>query len=272
MILKNSCRLCYGSTQETFSRIVLNKYKVKYFRCLDCESLQTEQPYWLDEAYENNIAYIDTGGGRRAIENIATTYAIMKLYTLFNHLDFGGGDGLLCRLCRDIGINSYVHDKFAFPSYAQGFSIPNFQNPDIITAFEVIEHFSDPAREILKLFSLNSTIVLLSSEIYNSQDSDWSYLAPETGQHIFFFSKKSIESLASRQGFNVFFSGNYILFVRKDVYSKTRSTISRVLLSSALKLPLRFFVLSRPNYYADVDSNALRENFSKRSGSHSQKS
>ena len=53
---KNSmyCRLCSGETSFVFNHKVLNKFDVKYYRCSNCESLQTEKPYWLDEAYEKS--------------------------------------------------------------------------------------------------------------------------------------------------------------------------------------------------------------------------
>ncbi len=37
------------------------KYEVQYYRCPECYFAQTEDPYWLDEAYQNALNLSDTG-------------------------------------------------------------------------------------------------------------------------------------------------------------------------------------------------------------------
>jgi len=58
----------------------------------------------------------------------------------------GIGDGLLCRLLRDYNVNCYVKDKYAVATYGQGFSELDFATPNLLLAFEVLEHFAAPAR------------------------------------------------------------------------------------------------------------------------------
>ena len=55
------CRLCAGTVEPAFRKRVLERYSVTFFRCLTCESLQTERPYWLAEAYQSALAGSDTG-------------------------------------------------------------------------------------------------------------------------------------------------------------------------------------------------------------------
>ena len=89
---KNTCRLCGGSITALFSKTVLGKYAVTYFRCSGCLSLLTERPYWLDEAYrESNLSNADTGAAQRNLRNLAATYGISKLLKAKNVIDIGGG-------------------------------------------------------------------------------------------------------------------------------------------------------------------------------------
>jgi len=46
-----TCRLCGGEARLYGGRSVLGKYEVAYYECGQCGSLQTEEPYWLEEAY-----------------------------------------------------------------------------------------------------------------------------------------------------------------------------------------------------------------------------
>ena len=106
------CRLCGSPTSDIFQLTVLSEHEVHYYECFGCGSLQTEAPYWLDTAYNStNLSREDTGAAQRSIQNSAAVFAISRLLNLKNVFDFGGGDGLLCRLLRDTGINCFLGDK-----------------------------------------------------------------------------------------------------------------------------------------------------------------
>ena len=47
-------------TATVFS-IILGVHDVAYFQCVACHSLQTQKPYWLESAYQHNLAELDTG-------------------------------------------------------------------------------------------------------------------------------------------------------------------------------------------------------------------
>jgi hypothetical protein len=63
----NKCRLCDGTTLLKFRRIVLLKYDVGYHKCLKCGSIQTDGPFWLDEAYSIPGVHIDVGIASRTV-------------------------------------------------------------------------------------------------------------------------------------------------------------------------------------------------------------
>jgi hypothetical protein len=212
----DKCRLCNSETNYQFKKIILNKYEVKYFKCTYCKSLQTENPYWLNEAYIVNLSKFDTGAAQRVLNNFTKTFIISRILKIKNILDLGGGDGLFCRLLRDHSINCFSRDKYAKPTYAQEFQIPTFEKPDLVTAFEVVEHFSRPHSDFNELFELEPSLLLLSTGIYNSQDEDWWYLNPESGQHIFMYGKEAFGLIGERYGYTPHFLGELILFTKRN--------------------------------------------------------
>lgn len=209
-----TCRLCGGHVRKQFELLVLGRHQVGYYHCTQCGSLQCEYPFWLQEAYELNLSSLDAGAVQRSLSNAAAVVAIAGLTRCKNIVDFGGGDGLLCRLLRDYGLNCFVDDKFAAPTYAQGFTHPNFLRPDILLAFEVIEHFAEPAVELARLFDVQADIVMVSTELYSQQRADWWYLTPSTGQHLFFYSRQALLKVADRFGYELRIFRKYVIFYR----------------------------------------------------------
>lgn len=228
------CRLCSKSLRFQFKGVVLGKHHIDYFACTACESLQTEKPYWLAEAYANNLADLDTGAAQRCFVNLGASHAIARIFGLQNIIDFGGGDGLHARLLRDHGLNAFVEDAHAQPGYAQGFTQPDFQSADLITAFEVMEHFANPAEDLNAIFNRGAKAVLASTTRWHGEGPDWWYLTPSTGQHIFFYSQAAIAMIAARFGYTLAASGNYLLFLKPELASSSRLGLARLLLRSRL--------------------------------------
>ncbi len=233
---RDLCRLCDGQLELQFQLQVLGQYRVSYFRCQNCHSLQTERPYWLEQAYRaNNLSHLDTGAVQRNLQNLAACWAIAKLLDLDNVVDVGGGDGLLCRLLRDYEINCFVYDKYASPTYAQGFDVPDFARPDLIVAFEVIEHYAEPRNDVEELFVTRPKAVLASTGIFNTQGPDWWYLAPESGQHVFFYSKPALQLIARTHDYDLVSGSGYLLFLQRGVYGGLKKRLARMLLRSGMR-------------------------------------
>ncbi|UUQ66748.1 class I SAM-dependent methyltransferase [Pseudomonas fuscovaginae UPB0736] len=239
------CRLCHGPLQPLFKSTLLRKYEVDYFKCTECHSLQTEPPYWLDEAYGKNLSSLDTGAAQRNIHNWAACSFISRLFAVKNVIDMGGGDGLLCRLLRDHGLNCYVKDRYASPNYAQGFTDPDFETPDLVLGFEVMEHFANPAEDLEDIFKYKSKFVLLSTELYAGQTKEWWYLTPDSGQHIFFYSQQAIELIANKHGYSFVVSGGFILFFRNNV-SSIKRIFANILLKARICRLLKPLVVMLP--------------------------
>ncbi len=88
---------------------------------------------------------------------------------------------------------------------------------DLITAFEVFEHLSHPSVSLAGLFHSNPRFIIASTEIYSGQDVSWWYLTPHQGQHVFFYSRDALRSLASRHHYSYYeISGRYV-FAREPL-------------------------------------------------------
>lgn len=224
--LKQRCPICASNMEKLFSTTVLLKYDVDYFRCLDCGLIQTEQPYWLDEAYDSAITDLDVGLVQRNLELSEKVSWIIDRYfdTRQRFLDFAGGYGLFVRLMRDKGFNFSHHDDFCDNLFAKYFSLSDLDNADLqfelVTAFEFFEHVSDPIIHCKKMLSLSDSI-LFTTELapdYIKSVDDWWYFIQETGQHITFYSRQSLILLAQKMGADLYTDG-----VRLHAISRRKS-------------------------------------------------
>ena len=99
------CRVCGAQSGGFGSARVFERIDVQYFQCSRCRFVQTEQPYWLDEAYSSPLIAADVGAVARNLRFAGITQALIQ--QCFDpdraFLDYGGGYGLFVRLMRDRG-------------------------------------------------------------------------------------------------------------------------------------------------------------------------
>jgi hypothetical protein len=223
--LISKCRLCSSNLVFKFSNVILGKYKINYFECENCLSLQTENPYWIEEAYDDWITKYDTGAYARTEKTSLVSLFICKIFKFKNVIDVGGGDGLFCRILRDYNINCFSSDKYSNNLYSRIFTKPNFKNPDLLTCFEAVEHFENPKEELEKIFKLNPRMFLFTTSIYNKQDQNWDYLEYQTGQHIFFFSKDAIKKIGKKYNYQVLFLESGFILMTSNNFQCNKITL-----------------------------------------------
>jgi len=213
------CKVC-GAPSTFFGKTgILKKYSVQYFRCQQCGFIQTEEPFWLEEAYSSAIACQDVGIMQRNLINREVTSAVLNLLypSISTAVDFGAGHGVLVRLMRDRGFNFFWSDLHAQNDYARGFECPEGATFDFLTAFEVLEHLVDPVSELSRLMSVSDNVFVSTCTVPKPVPklSEWWYFLPSSGQHISFYTVESLQLLATRFGRSLLSAGPYHLFSRE---------------------------------------------------------
>jgi len=215
------CNVCGTMNHSFFSGAVLEKYNINYYYCQNCGFIQTEYPHWLEEAYSKPINVSDTGYLVRNLSNVK--YLTVFLYMLFGtngvFLDYAGGYGVFVRLMRDIGFDFTWYDKYTKNLFASGFEWDEKSKVDAITIFETFEHFVEPMTEIQSLLQ-TSNIVVFSTELYPEpvpRPEDWWYYGLEHGQHISFYSKKTLKYIANKFDVYYYKIGSLHIFSRKKI-------------------------------------------------------
>lgn len=216
-----NCKICSQNVEKIFTRKVLSKYDVSYFRCINCHFIQTEEPFWLEEAYGlGAISALDVGIisrntflAKKTEEILDELFPLDKLFPElepFIGVDYGGGQGIFVRMMRDMGYNFYRQDLYAENLYTKYFDITDLTKDThftILTAFEVFEHLPNPIEEIKKMFDY-ADILLFSTELQPSDEiseiEKWWYIVPETGQHVSLFNKTTLEKIAKILDVNLY--------------------------------------------------------------------
>jgi len=217
-----------GEAKYIFTAKILEKYDVKYYQCEETGFIQTEEPYWLGDAYSSAITKLDLGLPYR--NELLRSRVVRMINKYFDkegvYLDYAGGYGLFTRLMRDQGFNFFHSDKYCENLFAEYFDLNDINKKDefdLVTAFEVFEHMADPMTEILEITKLSDHI-LFTTELQpdsrlDSVDSWW-YFIPETGQHISLHTIKSLTYIAEKLGYNFYTDGTSSHLFTKKNFSK----------------------------------------------------
>lgn len=244
-----ACSICTSNLKFSFSHKILNRYIADYYFCESCGYLKVVSPFWLNEAYSSAITSTDTGILSRNLSLLPKISSI--LYWVLNergkgkYLDVAGGYGLLTRLMRDVGFDFYWSDKYCENLFARGFEY----NDDVgccnaVTAIEVLEHLTDPLsflREVLS--NTHAETIIFTTELFSGEPpspDSWWYYAFESGQHIGFFQRKTLEKMASLLNMNFYSSNGIHIFT-----TKTLSKFFLYILTHKFISPFSFFLIRK---------------------------
>lgn len=161
----------------------------------------------------------------RPLQNAQALLSIFKeVGPTLDHLDYGGGDGLLSAELNNAGWRSESYDPFV----DGGADIDGSKQYDLITAFEVFEHVPDPQALVASLEGMLKPdgIIMFSTLLADGQIKDgeklrWWYAAPRNG-HISLYTKNSLRWLATGFGlkFGSYSEGFHGMWRANDTWAK----------------------------------------------------
>lgn len=251
------CKICGNKTDFFSEAEILFKYKIKYFICPNCNFVQTENPYWLDEAYSEAINYSDIGILKRNSDLINPTKNVINFFydKTGEFIDYGAGYGILVRTMRDRGYKFFWADKYCENLFARDFEAKEM-NYELLTAYEVYEHLENPLEEIREMLKYSNNILFTTYLLPNSKPKpgEWWYYTLDHGQHISIYSMKSMEILARLLNKNFYSNGKNIhLFTDKKISGIIFKIITLPYLTNL------FSVFSRRNSLLDDDYSDILE-------------
>lgn len=219
-----NCKICARPVVPFARATVLRKHDVQYFKCEHCGFVQTEYPYWLEEAYSNAIVNIDIGPINRGIQCSEKTKALVvgffKAHEKF--IDYGAGYGVFVRMMRDLGLDFYYYDKYCENIFARDFEAEMETHYELLTAFEVFEHLENPVDELNKMLAFSRNI-FFTTELMPSnypKPTEWWYYALDYGQHISFYTHESLKILAEKAGLHFYSNGMFHLMTEKKISNR----------------------------------------------------
>lgn len=215
------CKICQSEATFVKTLKVRNAHNAEYYLCSECGFMFVGNPTWLAEAYKEPINTTDTGYVLRNVYLSRKT--LVLFYFLFStkatFLDFAGGYGMLARLMRDYGLDFLLTDAYTPNLFMKGFEYKD-QKIEALTCFEGFEHFSEPQNEINKMFSITPNI-FFSTVLFSGKEApldDWEYYGLNHGQHVAFYSLKTLSCIAKKHKVNVYSNGtNLHLFTKKKI-------------------------------------------------------
>lgn len=240
-VADKNCKLCGGQLRYRFSLALIGGLEGDYYECKRCSMLQSchldgISPEKLVQIYTTQSnPDLDTGAAWRQycvirrIENLFKYRVIRPRTGSLKVLDIGAGSGFVASyFAFHLGWDAYSYDPFSVPLYSpkrffRDWASVEQKGPfDFIIASEVFEHLVQPKqviRRIRESLSDTTAYIYITTKLYVPElvDEKWPYLAPQSGQHVCFYSRKSIEHIGRLFGnFDVYqVGGDYEwLFIR----------------------------------------------------------
>ena len=187
--------------------------------CASCDFVFVPKVYHLSKTDEklrydthNNDPYDDR---YRAFLSQLLKPLLERIPEKSSGLDFGSGPGpTLSLMLEEYGHTMELYDKF----YADNDSVFD-KKYDFITATEVLEHLSEPMEVISRLSGIlnNQGYLAVMTQILTSQIDFSSWYYKNDPSHIGFFTKKSLNFVASYLNIEVSFVSERVVFFKKNI-------------------------------------------------------
>lgn len=133
---------------------------------------------------------------------------------------------------RDLGYHFFWYDTHCLNLFSKGFEgeLDGAQRYEVITAFEVVEHLVNPGSSLKHILSSCESFLFstdLLPEPFPAFDQWW-YFGPEHGQHISFYSLKTLSKLAEETGKRLVTDGNQLhMITSKRIGDRLFRTVTK---------------------------------------------
>lgn len=226
MIGSPHCPVCGSSALPVLHFEVLAKLEAEICECGSCGFIFVPHPHWLEGSFSSHLNRLDVGSVDRTL---LVSQFVRGLMGPSPHrrdwklLDFGGGDGLLTRLLRDVGVDCRWEDPYCEPVFAVGPPHEEIEHFDLAVMSEVALHLTDPVATFADLAGRADRVLFTATVPPNPIPPDWWYLMPSTGQHVAFYPTQAIAGLADRLGVHWCSDGKFFhLLSRTPIERSTR--------------------------------------------------
>jgi hypothetical protein len=166
--------------------------------------------------YVNN-SYNTYGESGLRMAHLRVGYLIGSLGFAPNSvLDIGYGNGDFLKICSSIIKNCYGHDisGYPLPDHVTFVENPYENEYDIVTFFDVLEHFDD----IYDIKNLKTNYILISLPYCHYYSDEWfeAWKHRRPNEHLWHFDKNSLISFMNEIGYNCINICNIEDTIRKD--------------------------------------------------------
>jgi hypothetical protein len=222
---------------------IMGKHEGAYDLCPNCGYLQARDPFWLVESYKKPITQTDIGSINRCVTNAGITQLLITfcIRSVGPFLDYGAGYGMFVRHMRDLGYDFWYQDSYCQNLFADDFvaSLDTERTFALVTAFEVFEHMPNPLDDLNRILRCGRGILFTTELLPQPMPAmgKWWYHAPDHGQHIGFFSLRTLQHLADKFSLNLATNGTNIHYLGKN---RVSSTSMRLLSHPRSRALLRF--------------------------------
>ncbi len=214
------CPLCASTLPVLFHADCGLRQGWDSLHCLRCDLLFRHESSWLSpqaEAahYRNHKNSFEDAGYRRFLQPVVDAVREV-LPRAASGLDYGSGPcPVLASMLEEVGFQVVFHDPFFSPR--QDLEKASF---DFISCTEVVEHFKNPAHEFGYFYErlrsggyLFVKTQIRACELAPETFETWYYRLDPT--HIAFYSRKTLNWIASSLGFSSEFLSNTLVRFRK---------------------------------------------------------
>ena len=224
--MSTKCPICDGRLELSFKEKVLRRHNAIFDYCQSCGFLCARNPHWLAEAYSSAIASTDTGLVMRnnavAHKLASVLFGVLGERGQGRYADIAGGYGMLTRIMRDYGFDFYWSDKYCENLMARGFDyLPELGPCRAITAIEIMEHLENPLGFIREaLAETQASTFIFTTKLFDGfppPPASWWYYSFESGQHISFFQRRTLEVVAEKLGLSFASRGGVHVFSQHPI-------------------------------------------------------